>query len=735
MAVGSTQYPGSIDTTTTLLDAANNVQSTLAASLSSTATSLALASASSFPTAGVVSIESEIIHYTNKSGNNLTGLTRGAEGTTAAAHNSGRVVRMAITATYHDALRGAVVALQTKVGAGESEPGIGKVLGYQDGVGSVWVDAEEIPGISVNTGSDPNAVKTNTASAQALLGSLDADRPTKTAAQIGALSDGRIGREIYQTDGLKGFKRDFGSSVGFQHGLPEYTAFEIGLVPNDDTAASANQTAWAAFHTAAPSGGAILRFPEGEFYFTTGLECTKPIQIIGAGANFWNGGTPVAGTTIIVDSGEDGITFTGQSAAKGGRVENLNLKTADGFTGETTGYGIWADCTVTIRNVAVSGFALDGIFLAGTTASSQNSDLSNINGVHIFDTRRDGLHLDGGGDTNVIMVVSVNVTRAGRHGIFNKGFSNTFLNSHVNDSGQVNNISATTSGSVTASASPQNVTLSNLTNVSVGSFLLVDTGSDKEYVKVTALPGASQVTGVFTKNHSSGVAVVEACFDYYDAGGANVWLTPYSEGTDTALFYLDTGAAAGFYFCGINGAPEFVTTAAGYYDGHFLFTEGYLRDLNLRDTTDNASGHDYRIYSRTGAIWAGGFQIQDLTASKIVLSYEPSNERTHLPNVGIAGVTRHTGTPQTLTGAGAVNLTTDTTLLVTTGANALTLADGAEGQKKKVIMITDAGDGTLTPTNARGFTTITFTAVGQTVTLEFLSVKWNVMGYFGVTIA
>lgn len=38
------------------------------------------------------------------------------------------------------------------------------------------------------------------------------------------------------------------------------------------------------------------------------------------------------------------------------------------------------------------------------------------------------------------------------------------------------------------------------------------------------------------------------------------------------------------------------------------------------------------------------------------------------------------GTPQTLTGAGAVNLTTFSTLLVTTGANALTLAAGTEGQ-------------------------------------------------------
>lgn len=104
-------------------------------------------------------------------------------------------------------------------------------------------------------------------------------------------------------------------------------------------------------------------------------------------------------------------------------------------------------------------------------------------------------------------------------------------------------------------------------------------------------------------------------------------------------------------------------------------------------------------------------------------------------NILLTGFLRMSGTPQTLTGAGAVDVTSDSTLLVTTGANALTLADGAEGQQKYIRMKTDGGDGTLTPTNPTGFATITFNDVGDAVTLKFLDGKWGVMGWHGVTIA
>ena len=66
--------------------------STLSAGINASVTSLALASATSFPSSGTVIIGTELITYSSKSGNTLSGLTRGASGTTAAIHSSGATV-------------------------------------------------------------------------------------------------------------------------------------------------------------------------------------------------------------------------------------------------------------------------------------------------------------------------------------------------------------------------------------------------------------------------------------------------------------------------------------------------------------------------------------------------------------------------------------------------------------------------------------------------------------------
>lgn len=84
--------------------------------------------------------------------------------------------------------------------------------------------------------------------------------------------------------------------------------------------------------------------------------------------------------------------------------------------------------------------------------------------------------------------------------------------------------------------------------------------------------------------------------------------------------------------------------------------------------------------------------------------------------------------PQTLTGAGAVDLLTDVTLLVTTGTDALTLADGTENQHKTVIMKTDGGIGTLTPTSLGNGTTIIFDDAGDSADLVFTNSAWHMIG-------
>jgi len=103
------------------------------------------------------------------------------------------------------------------------------------------------------------------------------------------------------------------------------------------------------------------------------------------------------------------------------------------------------------------------------------------------------------------------------------------------------------------------------------------------------------------------------------------------------------------------------------------------------------------------------------------------------------GGTGASATVQALSGAGAVNITSLATAFTSTGAgNALTLADGAQGQLKTIIYVAEAagGDtGVLTPTNLGSGTTITFNAVGDSVTLQFAGTDWWVVGFRGAVVA
>jgi hypothetical protein len=103
------------------------------------------------------------------------------------------------------------------------------------------------------------------------------------------------------------------------------------------------------------------------------------------------------------------------------------------------------------------------------------------------------------------------------------------------------------------------------------------------------------------------------------------------------------------------------------------------------------------------------------------------------------GGTGASATVQSLSGPGAVNITSLATAFTSTAAgNALTLADGAQGQLKTIIYVAEAagGDtGVLTPANLGSATTITFNAVGDSVTLQFAGTDWWVVGFRGAVVA
>jgi hypothetical protein len=93
-------------------------------------------------------------------------------------------------------------------------------------------------------------------------------------------------------------------------------------------------------------------------------------------------------------------------------------------------------------------------------------------------------------------------------------------------------------------------------------------------------------------------------------------------------------------------------------------------------------------------------------------------------------------TNQALSGAGAVNLTDMLTSLTTTGAaQALTLANGTVGQIKIISHVVDGGSAVLTPTTKIGFSTITFTAVGDSAMLIYTASGWDIVALNGAVAA
>jgi hypothetical protein len=69
-----------------------------------------------------------------------------------------------------------------------------------------------------------------------------------------------------------------------------------------------------------------------------------------------------------------------------------------------------------------------------------------------------------------------------------------------------------------------------------------------------------------------------------------------------------------------------------------------------------------------------------------------------------------------------------TEINATSATHSAALADGAEGQLKTIINVSTSGTNaiTITPTNRRGYSSITLNKQGETITLLFKNSKWNI---------
>jgi hypothetical protein len=91
-----------------------------------------------------------------------------------------------------------------------------------------------------------------------------------------------------------------------------------------------------------------------------------------------------------------------------------------------------------------------------------------------------------------------------------------------------------------------------------------------------------------------------------------------------------------------------------------------------------------------------------------------------------------TNSKEDLAASAAANLAVTTSYFSTAAAETATLAAGVEGQVKVFAMYSDSGDMVITVSNAgwktSGTGTITFSDIGQTVSLMYINSKWFAIG-------
>lgn len=73
----------------------------------------------------------------------------------------------------------------------------------------------------------------------------------------------------------------------------------------------------------------------------------------------------------------------------------------------------------------------------------------------------------------------------------------------------------------------------------------------------------------------------------------------------------------------------------------------------------------------------------------------------------------------------------------TGGGESLTLANGTPGQHITISLVSDGGDGTLTPATSTGWATVVFAVVGDTIHVEYIddTVGWILHGAWGTAVA
>lgn len=196
----------------------------------------------------------------------------------------------------------------------------------------------------------------------------------------------------------------------------------------------------------------------------------------------------------------------------------------------------------------------------------------------------------------------------------------------------------------------------------------------------------------------------------------------FGDATDFQSGHISTGQIDFHKTAGDNQASLDLIVGGGFRP-HIL-----IKDTSANDAVMAAEDLQGVIINSASTISTGVTKTVIIGGSGIVASV---NDTLYTQNLNASGTFITEGTT-TSSGAGAVAITASIHEITTTGANALTLANGAEGQILKIVYAVEGAGGdvaTLTPTSLAGAdTTITFNDIGDTATLLFTAGTWFGIG-------
>jgi len=208
-----------------------------------------------------------------------------------------------------------------------------------------------------------------------------------------------------------------------------------------------------------------------------------------------------------------------------------------------------------------------------------------------------------------------------------------------------------------------------------------------------------------------------------------VWI--YANDSDIARISLESDGTGGINnlspFHNGNGAWQFLSVTS------VIPNDIIYLNVNLYNIGTN------KIVYFDGAILVEGSTVPAFTPRPLYDDGKTIQIDSTINKVTHGGLVIQNQTPQVLTGAGAVDVTSLYTHLITAGVgDALTLVDGVEGQTKTILTKTETTGGdtsVLTPTSFANGSTITFDAVGDVAQLLYSNGAWHYIGGFGGVIA